>query len=395
MRRHHQTARDTVQHDADLPVPEPAALAASAALAERIREAIAAAGGWIDFARYMELALYEPGLGYYSGGGTKLGPAGDFVTAPELGDFLAAALAQSLLAELAGAKRRVVLELGAGTGALGEQLQDAFAAAGAPLDAYLILEPSASLRARQAERLARFGERVSWLDRLPAEPIEAAIVANEVVDALPASCFVKSGGRALPLGVEAAEPGFRWALGTVDRALEAEVRGIEDALGYPLPDGYRSEVRPVLPAWIAALGASLTRGSITLIDYGLTRREYYHPQRSSGTLLCHYRHRAHDDPFLYPGLQDIGVWVDFSACAAAAVAAGLEVAGFTTQAQFLLAHLPTTAFEPSGGAAELARLAALKTLLLPGEMGERFKLLRLTKGIEATPLGGRDLRSRL
>ncbi len=384
-----------MQHEPDFPVPDAAALAASAALAERIRAAIEAAGGWIDFARYMELALYEPGLGYYSAGGAKLGAAGDFVTAPELGDFLAAALAASLRAELEQARRRIVLELGAGTGALAEQLFEQCASLGVPLDEYLILERSADLRHRQSERLARFAPRVRWLDALPDAPLDAAIVANEVVDALPASCFVKRGGRALPLGVAADEAGgFRWAIGPEDEALAAEVAAIEAELGTPLPDGYRSEVRPVVRGFVAALADALADGSITLIDYGLVRREYYHPERAGGTLLCHYRHRAHADPFLYPGLQDIGVWVDFSACAAAASAAGLDVAGFTTQAQFLLANLPADAL--AGAGADLRRAAALKTLLLPGEMGERFKVLKLAKGECAQhPLGGRDLRSRL
>ncbi|HEY8519397.1 MAG TPA: SAM-dependent methyltransferase [Gammaproteobacteria bacterium] len=380
----------------DLPPPTPEALETSERLAALIEERIALAGGWIDFSEYMRLALYEPGLGYYSGGSEKLGPAGDFVTAPELSPALAMALAELLAEQFPPGGPRAVLELGAGSGRLAEQLLVAFDARGAPLDRYLVLETSAELRTRQAERLRPFGARVAWLDRLPDEPLDGAIVANEVADALPVSCFVKRDGRAVPLGVTVRAGRFAWAEGGPSEPLAEAVEDIEHALGAPLPDGFRSEVCLLLPPWIASLAALLRRGSITLIDYGLVRREYYHPSRREGTLICHYRHRAHDDPFLYPGLQDISAWVDFSACAAAAVGSGLDVAGFTTQAHFLLARL-ADAFADGVPpfAAGPRELAALKTLLLPGEMGERFKVMLLTKELPGLELGGRDLRDRL
>jgi SAM-dependent MidA family methyltransferase len=380
---------------ADFPSPGADALLVSNALALEIRAEIERAGGWLDFERYMQLALYAPGLGYYSGGSTKLGASGDFVTAPELSGMLGRALARTLAHELGGFAAPTILELGAGSGALAGQILDTLASRGDSRTVYRILEPSADLRERQQQTLQRFGERVVWLERLPDAPFEGAIIANEVIDALPVSCFVKRGGRARPLGVELRGGEFTWAEGRDDAELAAAVTSIERELDAPLAEGYRSETCRLLPAWLGSLAASLARGALLFVDYGLTRREYYHPQRSAGTLVCHYRHRAHDDPFRYPGLQDISAWVDFSACAAAASAAGLAVAGFTTQAQFLIAGLAAEPLPAAHNAAALRELAALKTLLLPGEMGERFKVLLLRKDGARGPLPGRDMRDRL
>jgi SAM-dependent MidA family methyltransferase len=380
---------------AELPAPSDAALAVSAALAAAIRAEIDAAGGWLDFARYMELALYAPGLGYYSAGSAKLGAAGDFVTAPELSNALGVALAATLDGELAALQADTVLELGAGSGALAAQLLDAFARLGRDVR-YRILEPSADLRERQQAALERFAPCVEWLATLPAEPFAGVVIANEVFDALPVARFVKSNGEARVLGVVAAGNGFRWGEGRAAPAVAAAVAALERKLGRELPDGYCSEVCLELPALIASLGASLTRGSLLAVDYGLVRAEYYHEQRADGTLICHYRHRAHDDPFLYPGLSDITAWVDFSACADAAVGAGLAVAGFTTQGQFLAHGLAAL---PQSLAVDLATpraQSALKSLLLPGEMGERFKVLLLRKAHEGgAALPGRDFRHRL
>ena len=375
---------------AHLPPPSPAALEVSVELARLIRSEIRAAGGWIDFARYMDLALNAPGLGYYSAGSTKLGPSGDFVTAPELSGLLGRALAGILRADCAGIEPPVILELGAGSGALAAQILDALADLN---PSYLILEPSADLRERQVRALARFAGRVTWLDRLPAERSVRAVVANEVLDALPVTRFAKRGARVVPRGVVEHGDGFAWADGPERGDLSAAVDAVERALGAPLTDGFESEIALQLSAWLASVAAVIDRGCMLLVDYGLVRREYYHPQRSSGTLICHYRHRAHDDPFIYPGLQDVSAWVDFSACADAARAAGLDVAGFTTQAQFLLA---TLAAEPPTAGTDVAALrerSALKTLLLPGEMGERFKVLLLRKGAASSgALPGRDQR---
>lgn len=377
-----------------LPAPSGAALAQSAALHARIRAAIGRAGGWLPFDRYMDLALYAPGLGYYSAGSTKLGPAGDFVTAPELSAALGVALASTLATELEGMGADTVLELGAGTGALAAQLLDAFAALGRDVR-YRILEPSADLRERQRQALARFGGRVEWLERLPSTPLRGAIVANEVLDALPVARFVKMAGEARALGVTERDGVFAWAEPRDDAGVAAAVAALEQRLGRSLTEGYCSELCPLLPSWLAGLAGALEQGCLVFADYGLVRAEYYHEQRTAGTLVCHYRHRAHDDPFLYPGLQDITAWVDFSACADAAVAAGLTVAGFTTQGQYLvnaLANLPVPlALDLSSPRA----VSALKTLILPGEMGERFKVLLLRKGAEGPALPGRDLRHRL
>jgi SAM-dependent MidA family methyltransferase len=376
-----------------LPAPSRDARQLSAALAAQIRDEIAHAGGWLPFERYMELALYAPGLGYYSAGSTKFGPTGDFVTAPELSAALGVALACTLAQELTNADADEVLELGAGTGALAGQLLDAFATRGRDVR-YRILEPSADLRARQREALARFGARVEWLDQLPSTPFRGAIVANEVLDALPVARFVKVAGEARLLGVTTHGDGFGYADARVDAAMTAAVAALEERLGSPLADGYCSELCLLLPAWFEGLAQALERGCVVLADYGLVRAEYYHEQRATGTLVCHYRHRAHDDPFIHPGLQDITAWVDFSACAEAATASGFAVDGFTTQGHYLASVLaslpPALALDLSSPRAQ----SALKTLILPGEMGERFKVLLLRKGQAGPPLPGRDLRHR-
>jgi SAM-dependent MidA family methyltransferase len=379
---------------AALPAPSSDAQQLSDALSARIHDEIARAGGWIDFARFMELALYAPGFGYYSAGSTKLGPTGDFITAPEISAALGRALAMTLSAELAALDASTVLELGAGSGALAAQLLETFATLRCDVR-YLILEPSADLRERQQRALRRFADRVTWLDDLPAEPLTGVVVANEVLDALPVSRFVKTARGARAVGVVSRGQGFAWGEPRDVPVLASAVDALERRLGAPLPSGYRSEVCLALPAWLRALAGALERGCLLFTDYGLVRTEYYHEQRANGTLVCHYRHRAHDDPFVYPGLQDITAWVDFSACADAAAAAGLAVAGFTTQGQYLLGALTTAPQSLGVIAASPQEQSALKTLILPGEMGERFKVMLLRKGFQGAPLPGRDLRHRL
>jgi len=376
------------------PIPSDEALLVSAELSALIREEIIRAGGFLDFARYMELALYAPGLGYYSAGSVKFGPAGDFMTAPELSPTFGRALAVTLGAELTANDAHVVLELGGGSGALAAQLLDAWASQGRRVD-YWILELSADLRERQRQTLARFAPGVRWLDRLPTTPFKGVIVANEVLDALPVSCFAKVAGATRAVGVANGAAGFEWAARSSAAELVMAVARLEGLLGAELGDGYRSELCLALPGWIGALSATLERGSLLFVDYGLTRAEYYHAQRSGGTLVCHYRHRAHADPFLYPGLQDITAWVDFSAVAEAAAEANLTLAGFTTQAQYLVALLAATPGAFGIDSASPREQSALKTLILPGEMGERFKVLLLRKGTTGPPLPGRDFRPRL
>jgi SAM-dependent MidA family methyltransferase len=236
---------------------------------------------------------------------------------------------------------------------------------------------------------------VQWLDRLPDTPFDGVVVANEVLDALPVARFEIEAGAVVALGVVASGAAFEWGPGRASPALSASVRAIERALERPFSNGYRSELCLALPPWLRALGTSLECGSLLFVDYGLARKDYYHEQRTDGTLMCHYRHRAHGDPFVYPGLQDITAWVDFSACAEAAAAAGFELAGFTTQGQYLLSVLAAL---PPALAVDLAsprEQSAMKTLILPGEMGERFKVMLLRKNVRGTDLPGKDFRPRL
>ena len=375
-----------------------------------IEARVAAAGGWLAFDEYMELALYEPGLGYYSAGATKFGAAGDFVTAPEISDLFSRALAvqfADILHELGGETRASILELGAGSGRFaGVVLQELAALQRSPAS-YAILEVSADLIERQRANVAALAgvesARATWLERLPTRHC-GVIFANEVLDALPADRFVLRGGRPLRLGVAVGESGLQWAerapsLGdAADDAWLQEVQRVLGELREPLPEGYEGEICPRIDAWIGALGAALERGVVMLIDYGLPRRHYYHPQRVRGSLRCHFRHRAHEDPFSHPGLTDITAWVDFTRVAEAADAAGLEVAGFSTQAAALLSlGIEQLASTDAVGAESLRQSQALQKLLLPGEMGEAVKVMMLARGMNAPFRGLRlqDLRGSL
>jgi SAM-dependent MidA family methyltransferase len=385
----------------ELPAPDDAAQAHSARLAGLIAARIRAAGGWLEFSEYMDLALYAPGLGYYSAGAAKFGPAGDFVTAPEISPLFGRCLANACAPWLRSNPGAAVLELGAGSGALAAELLVALERAGTAPVRYLILEVSAELRARQQERLARLppalAARVQWLDALPPEPLAAIVIANEVADALPVSRFVRGADGIRAEGVSLAGAGFARQDGPAGEALQAAVAAIEADLGGALPEGYRSEWSPRLAGWIRALAEVLAEGVMLVADYGGTRREVYHPERRDGTLACHYRHRVHADPWVYPGLQDITAWVDFSALAEAARTAGLEVQGYATQAHFLLdtgIGAELAAATATAGAREhvdFSRQARL--LLLPGEMGERFKVMALGRpGATLAGFGFRDLR---
>ncbi len=376
---------------------------------QAVRDAIAMHGGWLPFDDYLRIVLYAPGLGYYSAGSAKFGGGGDFVTAPELSGLFGRCVGRQC-AQLLQAGAGEVLELGAGTGALAASVLATLAELERLPRHYYILEISAELRARQQQRLAMLPAalraRVHWLDALPAAPLAGVILANEVADALPFKRFVITAGAPLERGMALSPEGnLIEADRPADAALRSQIAHLGRGLIAPLPPGYVSELCPMLHPWIAALGAALSRGALLIIDYGLGRREYYHPQRSIGTLRCHFRHRAHEDPLLYPGLQDISAWVDFTRVAEAAADAGLEVAGYCTQAAFLLASgiesdlvAGGAAGATSGDVTEHARLASqARQLLLPGEMGETFKVMALTRGEEA-PLRGfeyQDLRRSL
>lgn len=353
-----------------LPEPEADALAASAMLLERIRAELKAGGDWIGFPRYMELALYEPGLGYYAGGSAKLGAPGDFATAPELGTLFARTLARQVAQLLRPGE--AILEFGAGSGALAETL----VAELSPED-YLILETSAELRARQQ---ARLGKRARWIDRLP-ERFRGVMLANEVADAMPVHALAWRDNGIMERGVN---DRLAWAERPAAGELLAAARRIE----VPVP--YASEIGLVGRAWMKLLAARLERGALLVIDYGFPQREYYHPQRAMGTLMCHYRHRSHGDVFFHPGLQDITAHVDFSALARAAREGGLEVLGYANQAQFLVNCGITEVLgrEDASDVARYApRAAEAHKLLSPAEMGELFKVLAVGRGVQRPLLG--------
>lgn len=381
----------------ELPAPDAGARAHGERVLEAVRAAIEASPDrQIGFDEYMNLVLHRPGIGYYQAGQARFGSAGDFVTAPSVSPLFGALVAAQIAELYPAAGTASVLELGAGDGALAESVLVELEQRGAAPARYQILEPSADLMAQQQRRLAALGGRCSvapeWLTGLPAQPIDGVVLANEVLDALPVRCFLRGAGpRELSEITVRLEAGAL-ASGTrpADEALRAAVAAIEADIGARLPAGYASEVSPLLPGWVAALAEVLERGLILLSDYGYTRREYYHPERASGTLICHYRHRAHEDPLRYPGLQDISASVDFSAVAEAAGQAGLEVLGFTSQAAFLLGCGLDEVLARRRGAGEAAWLEACrqaKLLTLPSEMGERFKFIALGRGTER-PLRG-------
>ena len=388
-----------------LPPPAPEALALSLQLCDLIRAEIAAAGGALSFARYMELALYAPGLGYYSAGSQKFGVQGDFITAPEISPLFARCLARQCRQVLNALGGGAILEFGAGSGVLAVELLLELERLDSLPSTYFILELSAELRARQqcllSQRAAHLLDRIRWLESLPAGGLRGVVLANEVLDAMPVQLFVRSAGALKERCVACEDQGFIWRDVPAGAPLTQAVAALQAALPASLPGGYCSEINPALPGWITSLAAMLEQGVALLIDYGYPRREYYLPERSAGTLMCHYRHRVHADPLILTGLQDITAHVDFTALAAAGSAAGLTIAGYTTQAHFLLGSgLPelVAASDPQDLAAHLAITDQIKRLTLPGEMGERFKVLALARGLEDLPLSGfalRDLRGRL
>lgn len=385
----------------DLPTPEAAAREHSDRVRELVAARIAAGGGFLGFADYMDTVLYAPGLGYYSAGAQKFGAAGDFVTAPELGSVFARCLARLTGAALRQLGGGVILEAGGGSGALAADLLVALR--DSPPERYVLLDVSGDLRDRQrrtiAARVPELLDRVSWLDALPTGAWQGVLIANEVLDALPVERFRIGPDQPEQLGVRMAEGALAWAARPPPPPLAAALRSLEAQLGSPLAEGYTSEIGLRQASWLRALLGSLRRGLALCIDYGGTRREVYHPGRREGTLVCHYRHRRHDDPFFLPGLQDLTAWVDFSAAADAAAESGFDVAAYATQAHVLLASGILDELQAGTAAADPARLREVQEvqrLILPGEMGERFKVLALARGFTPEfPLTVRDLRDRL
>lgn len=379
-------------------LPEPPAELAS--LSERLCRRVVAEierDGPMPFERYMSMALYEPGLGYYVNGLHKFGPAGDFVTAPEQGGLFATAVAR----QCAEVSRHLgpdwtLMELGAGSGILARDLLLALLE---PPAEYLILEPSAPLREIQNETLrqlpADLRERIRWIDQPPNEPFTGIIVGNEVIDALPVARFEIGDDGPLEQCVNFDQGRFRWVKCPPRPRLSRAVEELQNQLQEPLPGGYASEIGIDLPGWIETVTEPLAQGLVLFVDYGYPRREYYHADRGEGTLVCHYRHRAHFDPFVWPGLTDISAFVDFTAVAQAGHDSGLTVAGFTSQAGFLLALGAHESVEEIDDDQQRLKLAGeLKRLTLPGEMGEKFKVIGMTRGFDKC-LSGFGLMSQL
>ncbi len=380
-----------------LPVPDREALAVSQELSTRIAAEIARHGGWLSFARYMEMALYEPGLGYYSNPGQVFGAAGDFVTAPELTPLFGATLARQVSPwlkdpALAGSGQ-VVLEVGGGSGMLAAQLLNALDNVGHHEVRYLILELSAERREHQRQTLKSLApglmDRVGWLENFP-ESFAGVVVANELLDAMPVQLFewqADAEAELQEMGVTWVDGQFAWAPRPADAVLTETVTALRNRLG---PEGaqwhspYRSEVCPAQQAWMRTLADCMTAGVVMLLDYGFAEPEYYHPQRDQGTLMCHYRHRSHADPFLWPGLSDVTAHVDFTALARAATAEGFSLVGYTSMAAFLLnaglldelADLPR---EPESF--WFAQAQAVQQLISEAEMGELFKVIAFEKNL--------------
>jgi len=402
-----------------LPVPDADARAASEALVALVREDIAAAGGWLPFDRYMERVLYAPRLGYYSGGARKFGAraedGSDFITAPELSPFFASTLARPVAQALAASGTRDLIEFGAGTGKLAAGLLNALDALGVAFDSYAIVELSGELRARQRETIEALAgdlaKRVRWLDALP-ETFAGVALGNEVLDAMPVKLFVRTGGAWHERGVALAadgKPSFAdrrvaGSSGGTNGARDTETEGGCAADGIALAEyeaavlaeldaqldpslDYVAETHAAAAAFTRTICTMLSRGAAFFVDYGFPRHEYYHPQRAQGTLMCHYRHHSHVDPFFYPGLQDITAHVEFTAIALAGTEAGADLLGYTSQARFLMNAGITDALaglDVSDTSRFLPAANAVQKLLSEAEMGELFKVIAFSRGIDGT-----------
>lgn len=382
-----------MQHDYAFSLPQPDAVSAaqSQRCADYIRARIRDAGGSISFAEFMHYALYAPGLGYYSAGARKFGTDGDFVTAPEISPLFGRIVARQCVPALQAIQDAAVLEFGAGSGRLALEMLRALEALDALPAEYRILEVSADLRERQQrllrEELPGFADRIVWLDRMP-DAHRGVVVANEVLDALPAERFLRRSNGIYQLRVADEAGEFVFVDEPAPQILVSAVEAIERDIGEPLPDGYASEVSLAAPAWLGDVARSLDCGLALLFDYGVSRREYYAADRGEGWLRCHFRHRVHSDPLILPGIQDLTAWVDFTAVAAAAAEHGLDVRGYVSQSQFLLAGGIDEELHDMSDMPPESRMrtaAQVKLLTLPGEMGENVKCICLARGDIARP----------
>lgn len=390
------------------PLPEPSEEAKlhSQKLSQLIRKYLRR-DGRINFARFMEMALYTPGLGYYASGLPKIGEQGDFTTAPEISPIFSRCLARQCIQVLQQIETPNIVEFGAGQGTMAKDILLELAQQKQPLANYFIIELSADLRERQQQMLKtqlppELFEKLVWLDYLPKTPISAMVLANEVLDAMPFERLRIEPDQALRGYVIFNEESqaFEWDYQKIaDKPLQQFANGLIEHLGEVSEMGYDTEINLNIQPWLQSVSDSLTEGVILLIDYGYNRREYYQPARVMGTMRCHYQHRAHGNPFFYPGLQDITAHVDFTAVAEGAYDSGLKVAGYTTQAHFLMATgLLEMSADPDAPVTEQIKTAQqIKTLTLPDEMGETFKVIALSKRLDLKLSGFkmRDLRHQL
>ncbi len=377
-----------------LPIPEDAALLLSEKLIQRIKALIKEQGGSIGFDQYMTTVLYEPGLGYYSAGSRKFGAEGDFVTAPEISSLFSQCLAYQCAQILNEIQYSAILELGAGTGVMARDILLELEQLDLLPRSYFILEVSADLRQRQQELLndsiPHIAERVVWLDSLPEQPFNGLILANEILDALAVKRFKKVSGGFKELKVGFDNDAFFWLQNDAETELEKVLSQLERDLPNPFPEGYVSEINLNTKQWLSGLESILQCGAMFFIDYGYSASDYYHPERIDGSLLCHYRHRVHTDPFFYPGLQDITASVNFTDVAECADSLGLHVSGYTNQAYFLfgcglekiIADIATLNTK-----SHVETTQQVKKLTMPEEMGEYFKVIALTKDFDRSLIG--------
>lgn len=387
---------------------------------QRIQQACLNAGGSIPFSKYMNMALYEPGLGYYSGGSQKFGAKGDFITSPEVSPLFGQCLANQIAESLRYYKNKTkskgsaayILEFGAGSGVLAVDVLLRLESLASLPEKYLILELSAELKQRQRETITKKAphllDYVQWLDQLPENVDDAVVIANEVLDAMPVECFKISGSsdhdntccKVEALMVATKDGSLSYDYEVAEDSLQKKINSIQQRSATEFPAGYCSEHNLLTEAWLASLADAIENLVVLLIDYGYNEKEYYHSDRDKGTLMCYYQHRAHDDFFWWPGLQDITAFVNFTDVAYCAVDSGLDVSGYSTQAAFLLASGLSELHESqvTDDVQQQIKLSQqIKTLTLPSEMGERFKVMALTKNYDESLTGFslQDLRNRL
>ncbi|MFK8052984.1 MAG: class I SAM-dependent methyltransferase [Woeseiaceae bacterium] len=376
-------------------MPDSATLAHSETVEAFVRQRIDEAGGALSFAEYMQAVLYTPGLGYYAAGSRKFAEQGDFTTAPEISPLFGQVVAKQCAEVFQDMAEPAIIEYGAGTGALASVLLATLGELDALPVRYYIVEVSPDLQARQQAHLQKtvpdLMSRLEWVADPTALVVEGVVLGNEVLDALPAERFrVDEDGQYAQQTVVREADELKLAWRPAPPALTKAIDALQVSLAGPLPAGYVSELCLAAPAWLASLAANLTRGVVLLSDYGYGQDDYYSPDRDGGTLMCHYRHHAHADPLFLPGGQDLTTWVNFTQVAESLDAAGMQYLGFASQAQFLMQG--GIGDWLAGPDVSLALSRGAKTLMMPGEMGERFRFIGFSKNIATSMSGfsGRD-----